>query len=102
MNSHVSSVRFFSKDLEDQSADNHLSLKTNDAGYVEGLGIGIEQLKKEVSELPDTYAIERAISNAAEAAKGAEGLTLIILNQHLKYLCEMQRDFIRVEFTCTK
>lgn len=55
-----------------------------------------------VSDIQDTYAIERAISNAAEAAKGAEGLTLAILNQHLKYLCEMQRDFIRVEFTCTK
>lgn len=77
-------------------------------------GIGIDQMKKEadelketaselmVSELPDTYAIESAISNTAEAAKGAEGLTLTILNQHLKYLCEMQRDFIRAEFTCKK
>ena len=55
-----------------------------------------------VSDIQDTYAIERAISNAAEAAKGAEGLTLAIQNQHHKYLCEMQRDFIRVEFTCTK
>lgn len=55
-----------------------------------------------VSDIQDTYAIERAISNAAEAAKDAEGLTLAILNLHLKHLCEMQRDFIRVEFTCTK
>lgn len=92
-------TRFVSEDLAKQAADNHLVLKTNDAGYVEGIGIGGESI---VTELPDTYAIESAISNTAEAAKGAEGLTLTILNHHLKYLCEMQLDFIKAEFTCKK
>ena len=35
--------------------------------------------------------ISDAISNAASCAQGAEGLTLLILQEHLKKLCEMQR-----------
>jgi hypothetical protein len=82
--------------------DNHLVLKTNDAGDVEGIGIDTAQLKQEaselkeiaselmVSEIPDTYAIESAISNTAEAAKGADGITLLILQEHLKKLCDLQ------------
>jgi hypothetical protein len=97
-----------------EALDPTFIVKNNDAGYVEGIGIDTAQLKQEaselkeiaselmVSEIPDTYAIESAISNTAEAAKGAEGTTLAILNQHLKYLCEMQRDFIRAECTCAK
>lgn len=37
------------------------------------------------------YGLESAISSTAEAAKDAEGLTLLILQDHLKKLCKMQR-----------
>jgi hypothetical protein len=67
-----------------------------------GIGINTAKLKQEaaelkeiaselmVSEIPDTYAIESAISNTAEAAKGADGITLLILQEHLKKLCDLQ------------
>ena len=35
--------------------------------------------------------VSDAISNAASCAQDAEGLTLLILQEHLKKLCEMQR-----------
>lgn len=34
--------------------------------------------------------LESAIYNAASAASGAEGLTLLILQSHLKELCKLQ------------
>lgn len=36
------------------------------------------------------YEIESAISTTAEAAKGADGVTLLILQNHLKKLCGLQ------------
>lgn len=36
--------------------------------------------------------LESAISNAASSASGADGMTLLILQDHLKKLCKLQRD----------
>lgn len=34
--------------------------------------------------------VESAITNAAQAAKEADGVSLMILQRHLKQLCELQ------------
>jgi hypothetical protein len=34
--------------------------------------------------------VESAITNAAQAAKEADGMSLMILQRHLKQLCELQ------------
>lgn len=36
--------------------------------------------------------LDTAIANTAIATRGAEGLTLLILQSHLKKLCKMQRE----------
>lgn len=40
------------------------------------------------------YEIESAISSTAEATKGTDGLTNLILNNHLEELCEMQLKYL--------
>ena len=45
--------------------------------------------------LPDGYALESAIRNAAEAAKGQEGLALTVLERHLKSLCDLQLEQLK-------
>lgn len=40
------------------------------------------------------YDIESAIGSTAEATKGTDGLTTMILNSHLKELCEMQLEYL--------
>ena len=44
--------------------------------------------------------IESAITNAAQAANEVEGLTAVILQEHLKQLCEMQRRRLSVVDDC--
>ena len=40
------------------------------------------------------HDIESAISSTAEATKGTDGLSAMILNNHLKELCEMQLKYL--------
>ncbi len=44
----------------------------------------------EISSFSNSSEISFAISNAAEAAKDADGVTRLILQKHLKELCELQ------------
>lgn len=48
-----------------------------------------------IQSITDADRIESAISNAAYAAKDAEGVTLLILQDHLKRLCKQQRKLLK-------
>lgn len=48
-----------------------------------------------LQSITDADRIESAISNAAYAAKDAEGVTLLILQDHLKQLCKQQRKLLK-------
>lgn len=50
----------------------------------------MEMIQGEALELAGSpmYDFESAISTVAEAAKDAEGMTLLILQAHLKSLCD--------------
>lgn len=54
-----------------------------------------EQLKEpiftaELSSFSESSEINFAISSAADACRDTDGVTLLILNRHLKALCELQ------------
>lgn len=48
-------------------------------------------LEAKIGGFVDLPGIESAISATATAAGSAEGLTLLILQEHLKKLCKLQR-----------
>lgn len=55
------------------------------------LCVGVEA---KIGSFVDLQGIESAISATAVAAGGAEGLTLLILQEHLKKLCKLQRSVL--------
>ncbi|MDH2121893.1 hypothetical protein N5J75_01545 [Pantoea brenneri] len=48
----------------------------------------------ELSSFSNSSEISFAISNAAESAKEADGVTRLILKKHLKELCELQLNYL--------
>lgn len=48
------------------------------------------QFSATLESCDSSYELESAISTTAEAAKGQEGVTAEILNDHLKSLCSLQ------------
>lgn len=56
----------------------------------------LRELTETLRQLPDSYAVESAISSTAEASKGQEGLALVTLQHHLKNLCDLQLEQLKV------
>ena len=57
---------------------------------------GLDAIQGFATDLTDSrgYAFESAISCVAEAAKGAQDMTLLVLQAHLKDLCAAQLAFL--------
>lgn len=56
---------------------------------------GAEEIARAIADRASLF--ESAISGTAESAKSAEGMTLLILQDHLKSLCAAQLAFLSSE-----
>jgi hypothetical protein len=64
---------------------------SDDQTNIGTLCVGVEA---KIGSFVDLPGIESAIGATAFAAKNSDGLTLLILQEHLKKLCKLQRSVL--------